>query len=97
MATLDLHLRTADTDLAKVAELEADDRTIALFLRGLADRLDGREASTPWHPHAGHKPGCRCTEVSVTGRTRDVGGHPERLPRDPLFGGGSTATSRDAG
>lgn len=66
---------TPVTQIAKIREGEMDAPTAAAFLRATADRLDPRPEPVGGHPHPGHKPGCRCV-TSVTGRTRDVGGHP---------------------
>lgn len=67
---------TPVTQIAKITGGTLDAATAAAMLRAAANRLDPRPEPGGFHPHPGHKPGCRCTESSVTGRTRDAGGHP---------------------
>lgn len=68
---------TPVTQIMKVNGLEADAPSVAALLRAAADRLDPRP-ERPSHLLPGHTPGCRGMgmETSVSGRTRDVGGHP---------------------
>ena len=51
---------TPVTQIVKVGAAELDPATAAALLRAQADRLDPRPEPAAFHPHPGHKPGCRC-------------------------------------